>query len=162
MATCDEREREDDCPGVWGYPICQWDKGGGKNANHHEHDEAEGESKPESTQDFGDFFEEIGLFDFLLRRTPRDVIREEVGEQGLGQVNRNATKEEKAVVDPDKKRDHHENTTVTHKNGTQVKFSLNASKTLRTPRRYSRRVKPTLPRTGKTKVHANQTSNECR
>jgi hypothetical protein len=50
----------------------------------------------------------------------------------------------------------------THKNGIQVRFSNNADGRLRASMRYSRRVKPTFPRIGKTKVHANQTSNECR
>jgi len=48
------------------------------------------------------------------------------------------------------------------KNGTQVRFSINADAMLRSPRRYSRRVKATFPSTGKTNVHDNQTSNECR
>ena len=46
----------------------------------------------------------------------------------------------------------------THKNGTQVTFSVNEESSERCPRRYSRRVKPTLPARGNTTVQASQIS----
>ena len=41
--------------------------------------------------------EEVGPLDLFLRRAPRDVVREEVREERLGQVNRQATEEKEAV-----------------------------------------------------------------
>ena len=37
----------------------------------------------EGLQDLGHLEPEVGALDFLFRRTPRDVVREQVGEEGL-------------------------------------------------------------------------------
>ncbi len=45
---------------------------------------------------FGNFLEEIGAFDFLLRRTPCHIVREQVCENSLTQGNAESPKEEEA------------------------------------------------------------------
>ena len=57
-----------------------------------------GQREPETLRDLGNFLEEIGPFDFLLRRTPLDVVGEEVRKNGLTERNGQATKEEEAVA----------------------------------------------------------------
>jgi len=56
------------------------------------------EREPEPFEDLGDFHPEIRTFDLLLCRTPCDIVREEVGENGLGNVNGQATEEDEAGV----------------------------------------------------------------
>ena len=48
-------------------------------------------------QDVQDLNEEVGLFDLFLRRAPCDIVREEVREERLGQMNRQAAEEKEAV-----------------------------------------------------------------
>ena len=87
MAGSHEREREEDGPRGSGNLPIRRDKAGRKDYHHHNRDETENECQPEPAQDFRDLLEKVGLFDFLLRRTPRDVKREEMREQGLGQMD---------------------------------------------------------------------------
>jgi hypothetical protein len=51
---------------------------------------------PEALEDLGNFHPEVRTLNFLLRRTPSDVAREKVGKNDLGDVNRQATKENEA------------------------------------------------------------------
>jgi hypothetical protein len=97
MAPSDDRKREDDGPIDAGdLPPC-----GNKVCRQHndqdEHETADDERQPETRQDARDLDEEVGPFDLFLRRAPRDVVREEVREERLGQVNRQAAKEKEAV-----------------------------------------------------------------
>ena len=48
------------------------------------------------------------------------------------------------------------------KKGIQRRFSMSAPPNVRWPMRYSRSVKPTLPKPGKTTVHARKISNDLR
>ncbi len=45
---------------------------------------------------FGNFLEEIGAFDFLLRRTPCHIVREQVCKNSLAQGNAESPKKEEA------------------------------------------------------------------
>ena len=54
--------------------------------------------KPEAFEDLGDFHPEIRTLDFLLGRTPGDIVREKVGENSLGDVNGQATEEDEAGI----------------------------------------------------------------
>lgn len=97
MTASHDREREDDGPVVarylppLGYEVCREDD------HHGEHEEADDERQPEAAQDTRDLDEEVGPFDLLLCRAPRDVIREEVCKECLGQVDGQTAEEEEAV-----------------------------------------------------------------
>jgi len=56
------------------------------------------EREPEAFEDLGDFHPEIRTLDLLLGRTPGDIVREEVGKNGLGNVNGQAAEEDEAGV----------------------------------------------------------------
>ena len=59
-------------------------------------DKAHDYTQPEPPQDLRDLQEEVAAFDLLLRRAPRDVVREQVREDGLAQRDREPAEEEKA------------------------------------------------------------------
>jgi hypothetical protein len=77
-----------------------WYEVGREDDHHHDYEEADDERQPETVQDFRDLIEEVGLLDLFLCRAPRDVVREEVCEQSLRQVDRQATEKEEAVCVP--------------------------------------------------------------
>ena len=54
---------------------------------HREHVKADDERQPETVQHARDLDEEVGPFDLFLRRASHDVVREEVCEESLGQMN---------------------------------------------------------------------------
>ena len=88
---------EDDSPGITGnLPSSRYETGR-ENDHYCDHKEADDERQPESAQDSRDLDEEVGLLNLLLCRAPRDVVRKEVREDSLGQVDRQATEEEEAV-----------------------------------------------------------------
>lgn len=87
MAPSYEREGEDDGPGVSGNPPFCREEATREEDHRRNRDDTDNERQPESSQDSRDLLEEVGCFDFLLRRTPRDVIREEMREQGFGQMD---------------------------------------------------------------------------
>ena len=97
MAPSDHRERENDGPIESGDPPSWGYKVGRENNHHREQEKANDERQPKAAQDSRDLDEEVGPFDLLLGRAPRDVIREHVREERLGQVNRQAAKEKEAV-----------------------------------------------------------------
>lgn len=51
------------------------------------HHDTRNECDPEAFDDFGDFEPKVGSFDFFFGCTPDDVVGEEVGEKGLGEVD---------------------------------------------------------------------------
>ena len=87
MASSYEGEREDDGPGrCWDLPF--EGKDAAREDNHRrKHEKTDQERQPEPAQDSRDLDEKVRPLDFLFRRTPRDVIREEMREQRLGQVD---------------------------------------------------------------------------
>ena len=88
---------EDDSPGYTGnLPSSRYETGR-ENDHHCDQNEADDERQPETAQDSRDLDEKVGLLNLLLGRAPRDVVREEVREESLGQMDRYATKEEEAV-----------------------------------------------------------------
>jgi hypothetical protein len=97
MAPSDDRKREDNGPIDPGDLPSRGYKVGREHNDHHEHEKADDERQPETAQDARDLDEEVGPFDLFLRRAPRDVVREEVREDRLGQMNRQAAEEKEAV-----------------------------------------------------------------
>ena len=87
MARGYKGEREEDGPGASRDSPFQREEVGCEHDHHAERKETDGQRQPKSFQDSRDLDEEVGLFDFLFCRTPRDVIREEMGEQRLGQMD---------------------------------------------------------------------------
>ena len=87
MACGHEGEWEEDSPGISGNLIAQRDKAGREDKHHPKREDTEKECEAEPAHDSRDLLEKVRLFDFLLRCTPRDVIREEMCEQGLGQMD---------------------------------------------------------------------------
>ena len=67
--------------------------------NDHDKDHYGGEHErdPETLEYLRHLLPEVGALDFLLRRTPGDVVREEMGKQRLGEVHGEAAKEEEAT-----------------------------------------------------------------
>ena len=97
MTPSYDSQWEDDGPGFTGnLPTSRYETGR-ENDNHSDHKEADDERQPEAAQDSRDLDEEVGLLNLLLGRAPRDVVREEVREDSLGQVDRQAAEEEEAV-----------------------------------------------------------------
>lgn len=90
-------------------------------------------------QDAWYLYEEVGLLHFFFGSAPGDIIRKEMCEQGLGQVNRETTKEKK-TSNPISDVQRVDAKEQTHKNGIQVKFSAKDGIRLRWPIRYSNRV----------------------
>lgn len=97
MTPSHDSQWEDDSPGHAGnLPSSRYETG--REDNYHcDHKEADDERQPEAAQDSRNLDEEVGLLDLLLGRAPRYVVREEVREDSLGQVDRQATEEEEAV-----------------------------------------------------------------
>lgn len=62
------------------------------------HDDRRDEREPEPAQDLRHLEPEVRLFDLLLRRAPRDVVREQVREQRLRQVDAQPAEEEETVA----------------------------------------------------------------
>ena len=97
MTPNSNSKREDDGPvpredlPATGYGV------GRKDDHSHGNDEAEDEREPESAEDLRDFEPEVGALYFLLRRTPCDVVREQVSEKSLGKVYGETAKEEEAM-----------------------------------------------------------------
>jgi hypothetical protein len=75
----DERCREDDAPD----PESEGDE----------------EGDPETLEDTRDLDKEVRTLDLLLGGAPLNVVAEQVGEEGLRQVNRETTEEEEAEVE---------------------------------------------------------------
>ena len=55
------------------------------------------EGDPETLDDLGNLEPKVGALDFLLCCSPRDVVREQVGEQSLREMDAEATEEEEAT-----------------------------------------------------------------
>jgi hypothetical protein len=97
MAPNVERDGNDDTPVVLGDGPFHGDDRSGEDDDAREGEDREDESDTEARKDLGDFHEEIGALDFLLCCTPGDVVREHVSQHGLGQVDRETTKEDEAT-----------------------------------------------------------------
>lgn len=55
------------------------------------------QGQAEALEDLGDLEPEVGALDFFFGRAPGDVVGEEVGEEGLGEVDGEAAEEEEAA-----------------------------------------------------------------
>ena len=88
MTPSYDRQRKDDGPGVARNSISWRYEAGCENDHQREYQEADDERQPESAQYSRDLDEEVRPFNLLLSRAPRDIVREEVREESLGQVNR--------------------------------------------------------------------------
>lgn len=96
MTSDDDGEREDHSPTVAvNTPLQRYQRC--RNDDHSDgKDDADDQRKPETSQDLRNLEEEVRAFDFLLRRAPSNIVREQVGEKSLRQVNGEATEEEEA------------------------------------------------------------------
>jgi hypothetical protein len=65
--------------------------------DHNYREERERECEAESLDHLRDLDEEVGAFDLLLRRAPLNIVRDQVGDEGLGQVDRQTAEEEEAA-----------------------------------------------------------------
>ena len=99
--TCKEdlRERHDNGPVPPEDAPADGDRVRGEDDHRGAAREADDEREPEALEDLGDLLPEVRPLDLLLRRAPCDVVREEVGEQGLGEVDTEPAEEEKAAGD---------------------------------------------------------------
>ena len=97
MTSSGDSEREDDSPSrSINLPFkrhqvrTEDDHAGNK-------DDRNEESGPEALEDLRHFLEEVGALDLFLRRGPGDVVREEMGEDGDGEVDGETAEEEEAA-----------------------------------------------------------------
>ena len=97
MAADSDREREDYRPVPAEDSPTDGNERGGEDDHRDGNDEADDEREPEPTKDLGDLEPEVGALDLFLRRTPGDVVRDEVGNQRLGEMDTEAAEEEEAV-----------------------------------------------------------------
>ena len=83
MTTRDNSERENDSPVESLYTPVNGDEFCTEDDHSDDRDYRQYEGEPESVEDLGYFLEEVRTFNFLLRRTPCNVVREQMGEKCL-------------------------------------------------------------------------------
>ncbi len=66
----------------------------GKDDHHDDERAADREHEPETLEDLGDLEPEVRALDLFLRRLPYDVVREQVCEEGVREMDREAAEEE--------------------------------------------------------------------
>jgi hypothetical protein len=97
VTTDDNGEWHDDAPyGVRNLPFHR-DHGEHQSDHASEDDERANEGNSEAHEDLRHFKEEVGSFHFLLGGTPSDVIGDQVCEDSLTEMNRQATEEDEAT-----------------------------------------------------------------
>ena len=97
MAPGGNGEREDDGPVDAKDLPALGDETQGEDDHRRAEQHADGEREPEALQDLGHLEPEVAALDLLLRRAPRDVVREHVREQRLREVDREPAEEEEAA-----------------------------------------------------------------
>lgn len=86
MTTGLDYDREDDSPARRINAPLEGDKGQAEYDHRSESKEGDNVGRPETFEDGWDFLEEVGELDFLLGRTPCDVVGEQMGEDSTGKV----------------------------------------------------------------------------
>jgi hypothetical protein len=97
VARDGEGQREDAGPVRDDAPLVR-DEAKGEDNHRRDADEAKDDGDPEAFKDLGDLDEEVGALDFFLGCSPLDIVRDEMGEEGLGEMDGEATEEEEAEV----------------------------------------------------------------
>ena len=87
MTPSNDSERQNDGPVGPGNLPPGRKKAAREDSYHPKCEEADDECQPKPTQDPRDLDEEIGPLNFLFGRAPRDIIREEMRKQRLGQMD---------------------------------------------------------------------------
>lgn len=90
--------------------------------------EGKDEGEPEAFEDPWNLYEEVGPFDFFLCGSPSDVVRKQMSEQGHRKMYRHSTEEEEAKSGYWSVISYLVVACGTHKNGTQVRFSMREEK----------------------------------
>ena len=98
------RERNDDSPVPAEDAPANWDELCGKNNHGDARNERDDERDTETGDDLRHLLPEVGALDFLFRRTPRDVVGEQVSEKGLREMDAQAAEEEEAVTRRERER----------------------------------------------------------
>lgn len=97
MAPCGHCEREDDSPrGAVDTPS-ERDELRRRDDHAGDDNDSNRERHPEALEDLGHLLEEVRALHLLLRRRPGHVVREQVREDGLAEMDAQATEEEEAV-----------------------------------------------------------------
>ena len=94
MTPGGQYDGEDERPVDGGDPPSEGYKGCGQDDRDRKEYNTNDETQPEAAQDLRDLQEEITPLDFLFGRTPRDIVRKQVGEDRLRKVDGEAAKEE--------------------------------------------------------------------
>lgn len=128
MASYDDGEREDDGPRRAVYAPLEGHKRRAQDDHPRDNDPGHEPHEPEPLEDLRHLLEEVRALDLLLRRTPSDVVREEMREDRLRYRNGQPAKEEEAAY---MRRQFSYPVTGTrggdtHKKGTQRMFWKNA------------------------------------
>jgi hypothetical protein len=91
-----ERNGDDDTP-LFGPNLPAKGNEFGRENDHADHGEdRDDKGDAEAGQDLGYFEEKVGSLDFLLCRTPGNVVREQVRQHGFREVDGKTTKEDEA------------------------------------------------------------------
>jgi hypothetical protein len=97
MTADDDGEWDDDAP----YCVRDLPFQGDHREHHSDHtpkdDERANQGDSEATEDLRYFEEEVGSFHFLLGGTPSNVVRDQMCEDSLAEMNRQATEEDEAT-----------------------------------------------------------------
>jgi len=102
VASCTDNEGEDKGPRTFLDSPLGRHKRSGEDDDGDDTQCRNHEREPETFEDLGDFHPEIRALDFLLGCTPGDIVREKMGENGLGNVNGQATEENEKEGNPGK------------------------------------------------------------
>jgi hypothetical protein len=124
----------------------QW---GGKNDHTNDGNGTEYQREPETFENPRNLDEEVGPLHLFRRRTPGDVVREQVREKSNRKMNAKAAEKEEAAGQKVKAAQK-ERGRNTYKNGIQIKFSIKEDMILRWPSLYSNSVYAKFPAPGNT------------
>ena len=97
LMTRHAREGHNDSPVPAEDAPADWDGGRGEEDHDECRDAADDERDAEAGDDLGNLLPEVRALHFFLRRAPRDVVREQVREKGLREMDAQAAKEEKTA-----------------------------------------------------------------
>ena len=95
MAPSDDRKREVDGPIDAKDLPPRGHRVGREHDDHRKHENSDDERQPEMARDARDLNKEVGPFGLFICSAPRDVVREEVREERLGQMNRSTGRRRK-------------------------------------------------------------------
>lgn len=141
MTTRNQRKRKDDRPvRTRDLPIHRHNGFDTEHDHRRKAGKRHRKHKPEAFEDPGHLDEKVGSLHFLLRCAPRDVVGEQVCENGNAQVDAQTPKEEEASSSKRvsaKKKHGEKRSEDTDKNSIHLAVSMVESIRLQCPSRYS-------------------------